>query len=90
MKLHFDGRLEARSGRVPEPGALLDVHCEPQIRCDERRISMLLLILAAIFFAVWLFGWLAFHFVTGAFHLLILFAVILLILHFVRGRRLRV
>ncbi len=63
---------------------------EPRPDCDERRMSMFFLILAIILLALWLFGWLAFHFVTGAFHLLVVLALIFIILHFVRGRRVRV
>ena len=39
-----------------------------------------------IFLVCWIFGWVVFHVAGGMIHLLILFAVISLIMHFVRGR----
>ena len=45
-----------------------------------------LLVLAFIFFIVWIIAWLAFHVAGGFIHILIVIAVILLIVHFVRGR----
>jgi hypothetical protein len=45
----------------------------------------MLLAVAAVLLVVWLLGFLAFH--LGAFiHILILLAVIVVVLHFVRGR----
>lgn len=49
----------------------------------------MLLAVAAILLVLWLLGFLAFH--LGAFiHILIVIAVVVLVLHFVRGRRARV
>ena len=49
----------------------------------------MLLAVAAILLVLWLLGFLAFH--LGAFiHILIVIAVIVLVLHFVRGRGARV
>jgi Family of unknown function (DUF5670) len=49
----------------------------------------MLLAIAAILLLLWLLGFLAFH--LGAFiHILIVVAVVILVLHFVRGRRARV
>jgi len=45
------------------------------------------LILFIVLLVVWLLGWAAFHVAGGLIHLLLIIAVILLILHFVRGRR---
>ncbi|HEV7488319.1 MAG TPA: lmo0937 family membrane protein [Thermoanaerobaculia bacterium] len=47
----------------------------------------MLLILAIILLIAWLCGFLVFHVASGLIHLLIVIAVILFILHFVRGRR---
>ena len=44
-------------------------------------------ILAIIFVVLWLGGFLAFHITSAAIHLLLLIAVVLIVLHFVRGRR---
>lgn len=42
-------------------------------------------ILFIILLAAWILGWGVFHVAGGLIHLLIIFAVIALILHFVRG-----
>ena len=45
-------------------------------------------IIAAVLVVLWLLGFFAFH-VTAAFvHVLLVIAVVLLVLHFMRGRRL--
>jgi hypothetical protein len=50
---------------------------------------MILLIVAAVFFVLWLLGFLAFHVTVFAIHLLLIAAVIALVAHFVGGRRSR-
>jgi Zn-dependent protease with chaperone function len=50
---------------------------------------VMLLILFIVLLLAWLFGWAAFHVAGGLIHLLIILAAISLILHFVRGRRVR-
>jgi hypothetical protein len=47
----------------------------------------MLMILAIILVVAWLLGLFAFKVTAGFIHLLIVIAVILFILHFVRGRR---
>jgi hypothetical protein len=47
----------------------------------------MLMILAIILLVAWLLGLFAFKVTAGFIHLLIVIAVILFILHFVRGRR---
>jgi hypothetical protein len=47
----------------------------------------MLLFLALILFVVWILAWVAFHVAGGLIHLLLLFAVISIIMHFFRGRR---
>jgi hypothetical protein len=47
----------------------------------------MLLILFIVLVVAWLLGWVAFHVAGGLIHLLLIIAVIFLILHFVRGRR---
>jgi hypothetical protein len=44
------------------------------------------LVLAFIFLIIWLFSWAAFHIAGGLIHILLVIAVILFIVHFVRGR----
>jgi hypothetical protein len=43
-------------------------------------------ILAVILIVLWLLGFLAFHVASGFIHILLVVALILLVLHFVRGR----
>jgi uncharacterized protein DUF5670 len=45
------------------------------------------LILFMVLLVAWLLGWVGFHFAGGLVHLLLLVALIALIFHFVRGRR---
>jgi mannose/fructose/N-acetylgalactosamine-specific phosphotransferase system component IID len=45
------------------------------------------LALFAVLIVLWLLGFLAFHVAGGLIHLLLIFAVISLVLHFVRGSR---
>jgi hypothetical protein len=47
----------------------------------------MLMILAIILLVAWLLGLFAFKVTAGFIHLLIVIAIILFILHFVRGRR---
>ena len=44
-------------------------------------------ILFVILLIAWLMGWTVFHVASGLIHLLLVFAVIALIMHFVRGTR---
>jgi hypothetical protein len=45
------------------------------------------LILFMVLLVAWLLGWVGFHVAGGLIHLLLIVAVVALILHFVRGRR---
>lgn len=47
----------------------------------------MLLIIAVVLVALWLLGFLAFHVTTAAIHIILLIALVLVVLHFVRGRR---
>ena len=44
-------------------------------------------ILFVVLLIAWLMGWTVFHVASGLIHLLLVFAVIALIMHFVRGTR---
>jgi hypothetical protein len=46
----------------------------------------MLLTLAAILVVLWLLGFVAFHVAGGLIHLLLVIAVIVIIVHFIRGR----
>jgi len=43
-------------------------------------------LIAAVLIILWLFGFFAFHVSTGLFHVLLIIGLIMLILHFFRGR----
>ena len=47
----------------------------------------MLAIIAAVLVVLWLLGFLAFHVAGGLIHLLLVVAVIMIVLHFVTGRR---
>jgi len=49
--------------------------------------GFIFLVLFFIGLIVWLLCWLAFHIAGGLIHLLLVFAIIMLIIHFVFGRR---
>ncbi|THD63954.1 MAG: lmo0937 family membrane protein [Phenylobacterium sp.] len=44
-------------------------------------------ILALVLVVLWLLGFFAFHITTAAIHLILVVALILVVLHFLRGRR---
>jgi len=46
----------------------------------------MLLTIAAILVILWLLGFLAFHVAGGLIHILLIIAIIVVIVHFVRGR----
>lgn len=46
----------------------------------------MLAILGIILLIAWLLGFIAFHVTVGFIHLLLVFAIILIVLHFLRGR----
>jgi uncharacterized membrane protein (DUF485 family) len=52
----------------------------------EKDMRFLFLVLAFIFFIVWLVSWLAFHIAGGLIHILLVIGVILLVIHFLRGK----
>lgn len=43
--------------------------------------------IAAVLVVLWLLGFLAFHVTAGFIHLLLVLAVVMIVLHFVRGNR---
>jgi hypothetical protein len=49
-------------------------------------VRFLFLILAFLFFGIWLVSWLAFHIVGGFIHILLVIGLIMLIVHFFRGK----
>jgi hypothetical protein len=49
--------------------------------------NAILLVLFFVLLFAWILGWAAFHIAGGAIHLLLVLAVIVLVAHFLRGRR---
>lgn len=49
--------------------------------------DFIFLVLFFVFLVGWLLAWAAFHVVGAGVHLLLVFAVILLVIHFLRPRR---
>ena len=47
----------------------------------------MLAIIAVVLLVLWLAGFLAFHVTTAAIHILLVIALVLVVLHFMRGRR---
>jgi hypothetical protein len=50
------------------------------------RRRMMLGLIAAVLVVLWLLGFLAFHVAGGLIHILLVLAVIMIVLHFIRGR----
>lgn len=64
--------------------------CEsPPSRANRRGEEIMLGIIAAILIIGWLLGLFAFHVSSGLFHVLLVVGLILLVLHFLSGRRVR-
>jgi hypothetical protein len=59
------------------------------MRCAVRHLNenRILLIIAIVLLVDWLLGFAVFHITTGLIHLVVVVAVVLFVLHFVRGRR---
>jgi hypothetical protein len=52
-----------------------------------QRDKTMFAIIAAVLVILWLAGFLAFHVTSAVIHLLLVIAVVLIVLHFMRGRR---
>ena len=53
---------------------------------DRKKEGKMLAIIAAILIVLWLLGFFAFHITSGLIHVVLVVGMIVLILHFVRGR----
>ncbi len=68
------------------------MHSKHQVLCGDaplhsrREVSAMFLILAVVLVVLWLGGFVMFHTAGFLIHLLLLFAVISLVMHFVTGR----
>jgi membrane protein YdbS with pleckstrin-like domain len=57
-----------------------------RLKPSNRVMRFIFLFLAFLFLIGWLIGWVAFHVVAGGIHILLAIAVVLFIIHFMRGR----
>jgi membrane-bound ClpP family serine protease len=53
---------------------------------DRVEEVLVLAIIGVVLLVLWLLGFIAFHVTTSAVHILLAIAVVMIILHFVRGR----
>ena len=60
------------------------VLADPGAAQNRRRTKLGLI--AAVLVVLWLLGFLAFHVAGGLIHILLVLAVIMIVLHFIRGR----
>jgi hypothetical protein len=54
---------------------------------SARRYTTMLMAIFAVLVVLWLLGFTVFHVASGVIHLLLILAVIALVMHFVKGRR---
>ncbi|WP_293376736.1 lmo0937 family membrane protein [Phenylobacterium sp.] len=59
----------------------------PEATASPLKDPQMLGILALVLVVLWLLGFFAFHITTAAIHLILVVALILVVLHFLRGRR---
>ncbi len=59
---------------------------QPEADIKKKEVVMFL-ILFVVLLVAWLLGWVGFHVAGGLIHLLLIVAVIALVFHFMRGRR---
>ena len=55
-------------------------------RSEVKGVEDMLGIIAAVLIVLWLLGFLAFHVSTGLIHALLIIGIVMLLLHFFRGR----
>jgi Family of unknown function (DUF5670) len=55
-------------------------------RSEAKGVEDMLGIIAAVLIVLWLLGFLAFHVSSGLIHILLVIGIIMLLLHFFRGR----
>ncbi len=67
-------------------GAVRDLE-RVQFRAQMQGDEIMLGLIAAVLIICWLLGLFAFHVSTGLFHVLLVVGLILLVMHFVTGRR---
>jgi len=83
------GSIASRSGYTGSSATFLPTtssECCAEISSEEKHMSIWTILFVVLLIA-WLGGFTVFHVAGGMIHLLLVFAVISLILHFVMGRR---
>jgi Family of unknown function (DUF5670) len=55
-------------------------------RSEVKGVEDMLGIIAAVLIVLWLLGFLAFHVSSGLIHILLVIGIVMLLLHFFRGR----
>ena len=53
---------------------------------DRQGVNNMLAAIAAVLIVLWLLGFLAFHVSSGLIHVLLVIGIVMLVLHFFRGR----
>jgi hypothetical protein len=84
--LCLSGRLHKKYFKPGEPGGHFRPVCR-ELEHDKERQMSIWTILFLVLLVVWIGGFTVFHVAGGLIHLLLVFAVISLILHFVLGAR---
>ena len=56
------------------------------VALQRQRESKMLGVIAAVLIVLWLLGFLAFHVSSGLIHVLLVIGIVMLLLHFFRGR----
>ena len=65
---------------------MLGVQRRGSVVKQTQKETEMLGIIAAVLVVMWLLGFLAFHVTAGAIHILLVLAIIMFVLHLVRGR----
>jgi hypothetical protein len=55
-------------------------------RSKEKGVEDMLGLIAAVLIVLWLLGFFAFHVSSGIIHVLLIIGIVVLVLHFLRGR----
>jgi len=55
-------------------------------RSKQKEFEAMLALIAAVLIVLWLLGFFAFHVSAGVVHVLLIIGIVMLVLHFLRGR----
>jgi len=61
-------------------------NCFLMVARDRQGVNNMLAAIAAVLIVLWLLGFLAFHVSSGLIHVLLVIGIVMLVLHFFRGR----